>query len=458
MTGRDELAAHASRGKPRRNSGALTAALVGLVTVVALETMSVAAILPLVTAELGRIDLYGWVYSGLALGQIVGIVVAGRWADRANPSRPLVAGLALYVVGLSIAALAPSMVLLVAGRVVQGFGAGAVPSVVYVCVGRGFSEAERPRIFAMMSTAWVVPSLIGPVLASLVAESVGWRWVFAGVIPVAVVFGVVGRREILRLDASPNDGQSVDAVALGAMVVGTGVALGGFQARSGWLAAAMVIGGGAAALVAFRRLTPAGTLRVRPGLPAVVAVRGLLTAAFFAGDGFVSLAVVELRSTSTTFAGAVVASGSLTWTLGSWLQARLMAEVGARRLVGAGIALIAVGYPMFGVAAESDGWRGLMFVGPLVAGFGMGLAYAPLSAASLSQCEPGREGAATSALQLSDVTGVTVGTGLAGVLLASDVWDGSLGAGLAAVWSFATAVAVLGVIGSRGLPGPRTVG
>ena len=92
-----------------------------------------------------------------------------------------------------------------------------------------------------------------------------------------------------------------------------------------------------------------------------------------------------------------------------------------------------------------------------VAGFGMGLAYAPLSAASLSQCEPGREGAATSALQLSDVTGVTVGTGLAGVLLASDVWDGSLGAGLAAVWSFATAVAVLGVIGSRGLPGPRTV-
>ncbi|HMT62351.1 MAG TPA: MFS transporter, partial [Microthrixaceae bacterium] len=239
MTGRDELAAHASRGKPRRNSGALTAALVGLVTVVALETMSVAAILPLVTAELGRIDLYGWVYSGLALGQIVGIVVAGRWADRANPSRPLVAGLALYVVGLSIAALAPSMVLLVAGRVVQGFGAGAVPSVVYVCVGRGFSEAERPRIFAMMSTAWVVPSLIGPVLASLVAESVGWRWVFAGVIPVAVVFGVVGRREILRLDASPNDGQPVDAVALGAMVVGTGVALGGFQARSGWLAAAM---------------------------------------------------------------------------------------------------------------------------------------------------------------------------------------------------------------------------
>ncbi len=56
------------------------------------------------------------------------------------------------------------------------------------------------------------------------------------------------------------------------------------------------------------------------------------------------------------------------------------------------------------------------------------------------------------------VTGVTVGTGLAGVLLASDVWDGSLGAGLAAVWSFATAVAALGVIGSRGLPGPRTVG
>ena len=72
------------------------------------------------------------------------------------------------------------MPVLVAGRFVQGFGAGVVPAIGYVAIGRAFTEAERPRMFAILSTAWVVPGLIGPVLAERVSDAFGWRWVFLG--------------------------------------------------------------------------------------------------------------------------------------------------------------------------------------------------------------------------------------------------------------------------------------
>ena len=65
------------------------------------------------------------------------------------------------------------MPVLVAGRFVQGFGAGVVPAIGYVAIGRAFTEAERPRMFAVLSTAWVVPGLVGPVLAERVSDASG---------------------------------------------------------------------------------------------------------------------------------------------------------------------------------------------------------------------------------------------------------------------------------------------
>ena len=69
------------------------------------------------------------------------------------------------------------------GRALQGLGGGVVPAVAYVCVGRGFPAERRPSVFAVMSTAWMLPSLVSPLLASLVRTTFGWRWVFLGLIP-----------------------------------------------------------------------------------------------------------------------------------------------------------------------------------------------------------------------------------------------------------------------------------
>ena len=169
----------------------LTVGLVLAITFVAFETLAIATILPVVGRHLGDLRLYGWVFSAFLLASLIGIVVAGTLADRVPLARPMLAGLALFALGLVIGGTAPDMLVLVAGRAVQGLGAGVVPAVGYVAISRCYPEESRPRMFAVLSTAWVVPGLIGPAVAALVAAAVGWRWVFLGLLPLVIAAGVL---------------------------------------------------------------------------------------------------------------------------------------------------------------------------------------------------------------------------------------------------------------------------
>ncbi len=105
----------------------LTAGLVLSITFVASEALAVVTVMPLVAQDLGGLRLYGWVFSAFMLGSVVGIVAAGREADRRGPAIPFVAGLVLFGSGLAVAGLAPSMGVLVAGRVLQAWARARSP-------------------------------------------------------------------------------------------------------------------------------------------------------------------------------------------------------------------------------------------------------------------------------------------------------------------------------------------
>src|SRR5580693_2361967 len=431
----------------------LTVGLVLAVTFVAFETLAVATILPVVGRHLGDLRLYGWVFSAFLLASLIGIVIAGTLADRVPLGRLMLAGLALFALGLVIGGTAPTMLVLVAGRAVQGLGAGVVPAVAYVAISRCYAEESRPRMFAVLSTAWVVPGLAGPGIAALVAAAVGWRWVFLGLIPLVIAAGALVVRALRNVPAPATPGTAaVPYLAVLGVVAGAGTALASLDSGVVPVAAAGGIAGGVLLGVSLRQLTPPRYLSAQPGLTATILSRALLTCCFFAGDAYVPYAIVTVRHAPTALAALALTASTLTWTAGSWVQARYIARYGPRRLVRAGECVVAVGLAVMCLVLLPSVPPALGILAWGLAGGGIGTAYAPLSVSTLDRAAPGEEGRATSALQLCDVLGQALGTGVAGAIVAASAAGIGHGPGVALAFSFAIVVALIGVVAGTRLP------
>lgn len=433
----------------------LTTGLVLTVTLVAFESLAVSAVMPDVAEDLGDLHLYGWVFSAFFLGSLVGIVLAGQAADRRAMGAPFVIGLGLFAAGLLAAGAAPTMPVLVLARAAQGIGAGAIPAVAYTSVGRAYPPAIRPRVFAVFSTAWVVPGLIGPATATAVADALSWRAVFLALLPLVVVACAITVPALAMLAPPPADADVPGrrrVIAAVTLTVGTGLVLGGLTSGSVLTAVALVAAGLPLAASAFVRLVPRGTVRLAPGLPAAVGVRGVLTFAFFGTDAFVPLALTDVRGQPGWVAGAALTMATLTWTTAAWVQQRIVHRVGPRRLVRLGFLAVAVGT----VGAHTC-LGGLPIPAAILlwgmAGFGTGLSYAPLSVTVLATAAPSEQGRSTSALQLTDVLGVALGTGMSGVFVAvGEALEWSTRTSLTGAFTVCGVVAMAGAAAARRLP------
>ena len=436
---------------------ALSAGLVLTITLAAFESLAVATVMPAVRADLGGLALYGWVFSAYMLGSLVGIVLAGSLADRHGPVLPYALGLALFGSGLLAGGLAPSMLVLVLARLLQGAGGGAVPAIAYVVIGRRYPESVRPRMFAVLSTAWVVPGLAGPALSGAVAESIGWRWVFLGLLPLVGVAACLTLPAMRAAGLGRPEGERAHesriALAVG-VAAGAGALLTGLGADRLPAAAALLPAGAVLGTWALSRLVPPGTLRARPGLPATILARGTLTFAFFGADAYLPLTFTSVRGTGLTSAGLALTTSALAWTAGSWVQERTVHQIGARRLVGTGFVLVAVGIAGLASVLWTAVPVAVAFVAWTVSGLGMGLGYSPISLLVLREAPPGREGAASSSLHLCDVLGIALGTGIGGAAVATgDRMGQEVSVGVGIAFAVTGLVAVLGIALSRRLPG-----
>ena len=450
---------------PQRRS--LTIGLVLTITLVAFEALAISTIMPRVAHELDGLELYGWVFTSFLLGSLIGIVVVGGAIDRRGLALPFGLGLGLFAVGLLVGGLAPSMPVLVAARFVQGLGGGTVPPIAYVAIGRSLPEALRARMFATMSTAWVLPGVIGPAIAGAVGEWVGWRAVFLGLLPLIALVGAMTLSALRAVSDSAPDAARETArgsadrrrLPLAVLVsLGVGLVTVGLTVPEVAPAAALSILGGVLGLFALRRLTPAGTLAARPVLPAAVLLRGLLTFMFFGFDVFVALVLVTWRGRSLTESGITLTATTVLWTAGSWVQARNTDRWPTYLFVQAGFALALIGLAGFMVVLRQDVDWLIGIPTFALAGFGMGLAYSPLALIVLREATPETQGSASSALSLTDSVGTALGTGVAGAIVAASVRaNGEPVPGLAIAFAVSLAVGVGGLLLSGRLR-PRAVG
>jgi MFS family permease len=401
----------------------LTAGLIGLVTAAAFEGMAVPTVMPAMVKDLGGLDLYGWAFSAFWLTNIIGITLAGTDADRRGPGRALAIGVVLFAAGMVVSGVAGSMLQVIVGRAIQGFGSGAIGSVVYAAIARAYPTSATPRMIALTSSAWVVPGLIGPALAGMVSDAVGWRWVFLGIVPPVLVMGGLVYPQLARLGAAVrvsepvrSDGRrAVDAVRL---ALGSTLVLAALTTRSLLPAVALLAVGAWLALGGVRHLLPPGSLRLAPGRPSVVIVIFTIAFAFFGTEAFVPLTVVEVRGGSVTLGGIALSAAAVTWAAGSWLQDRAAAAGMRRTLVTIGSAMIGAGIgitalvlmPGAPVLTAAIGWG--------IAGLGMGLAYSMLALLMLETSAPGEEGFSSAALQLMFTLGTALGAGVGGAVVA----------------------------------------
>jgi len=394
-----------------------TIGLLLVITLVAFESMGVATAMPTMVAELNGQNLYSWPFTAFLVPSVVATVLAGRIGDRRGPAFGLLAGPGLFLGGLVVAGTAGNMAVLLAGRVLQGFGSGLLLVAVSLLIAVTFTDRERPVIYAANAAAWVLPAVIGPFVAGILTESVGWRWVFLGLILLVFAGYALLVLVVRRLPAHVPGEQGRRAGVFVAVTAAAGIAALTWAAQhpSG-PAIAYGLAGLAALGFALRKLLPAGTLRARPGLPTVILSRALISGAYAGMEAYLPLTMSAVHGYSPALAGLPLTITALGWSTGSAVQGRFL-DWSREASLRFGFVLVAAGLTLFVFVSQPwfPGWAA--FAACAVGGAGMGIAM-PAISVLLLRFSPERErGFNTSAMQLGDWVGSALTVGFGGVLL-----------------------------------------
>jgi MFS family permease len=453
-----ESADAATTAAPPGSQRALTIGICATIVAIAFEAISVATAMPVAARDLDGLNYYAWAFSLFLIGMLFATVVCGRVSDRIGPAKPLLAGLAIFLVGLVVSGTAQHMAQLVFGRLVQGLGSGTMNVAIFVCVAQAYSRTQRPKIFTYISTAWVLPSFVGPPAAAWLTNRLSWHWVFFAVIPL-VIFGAVMalpslRRMIQRpqpdndVTQRPTPQKPAPLWAAALLCVAT-AALQLAGQRLDWIGFGLLLAGLAMLLVSLPQLMPPGFLRFRRGLSQVIQTRGLLPGAFFGAEAFVPLMLVEQRSVPLFQAGAVLTVGAIGWTAGSWLQSRPWLRIRRDVLITLGCCSVALGLALVALVAFLPALPyGLVAVSWILGGLGMGLATSSTSLAVMTLSTPGDQGRNGSSLNVYDALGSAIFIGLAGTIFAALHPSGNLALTFGVVEASMAVVALLAVLTS----------
>jgi DHA2 family metal-tetracycline-proton antiporter-like MFS transporter len=375
----------------------------------------------------------GWVITGYLLVFAVGIPLYGRISDLYSLRRTFAVGLGVLALGSLFCAVAPTLPLLVAGRIVQGVGASAIPALGFAAVAKSLPPGERGTALGLLSASVGAGAAVGPVLGGLVAGFLGWHVLFlmtvvlsVGLIPGALralpgasETGRKGFADTLRRFDVPG-GLSL---ALGAGFALLGVTegqVGGFRSPAPW--GSFVISALLAAFFVWRTRTASEPF-VSPQLFRNRAFLSTAAVGFFmmfANVGSLILSPLLLSEENGLPAagiGLVLAPGALTVALLSPLTGRLSDRIGPRALVRIGLVIMLVS--TFAVSAFAAGAPALWVSAGL---WGLGLGFAavnsPNANAATATLSPEESGVGLGIYQMIFFLGGGFGPAVAAAFLA----------------------------------------
>lgn len=395
----------------------------------ALDQTLVAASLPEIARSLGEVERVSWIIVLYLVANTVAAPVYGRLGDAFGRRRMLLVALAVYALGATLCALAPTLLWLGAARLVQGFGGGGLISLSVALIAEVIPPRERGRFQAWIAAVFSGASALGPVLGGLLTQEFGWRSVFLLQLPLSAAAAYFA---VTRLGAAaPGSRRGFDfdwaGLVLFAMFVGPAL-LALDQARRlapGPLLAAAGLGAFAAvALLLLLRqerrapdpLLPLGLL-TNPSIWRANLLTACVSGAFVGSIAFLPIYLVTVRGLTAAEAGLALLPLAAFAGIGALTSGAVMSRTGRTMLMPAiGLTLAAATFLGLGFGIEH---LSLPVIAGLLTLVSMGLGSSFPMVQITVQVAAGRErlGSATASVQFSRSLGAAVGTALLGAVL-----------------------------------------
>ena len=418
-----EPAAGTSATKADRR-GAVVAALMLTVGLAAIDSTIVATAVPQIVADLGGFSLFPWIFSIYLLTQAVTVPIYGRLSDLFGRKPVLLFGIAGFLGGSVLCAVAWSRPALIVGRGVQGLAAGALLPPTTTIVGDLYEPAERGRIQGYISSVWGVSAIVGPALGGFFAQYWTWRGIFWLNLPIGVGAAFLIRRHLHeRVERHAHRIDYAGAVALTVSCSLLILALLEGGVSWAWSSGTSIglFAGSALLLVAFVQIE---RTVAEPILPLWIFRHRTLVAGNLAGlaigailigqSSYVPTYAQRVVGVGAVVAGFAMAAMTIGWPIAATLAPRVYLRIDYRRTALLGGTIVIGGCLLLALfVGEGSGvWR--VAVASFVLGVGMGFASVSTVVAVQSVVGWGRRGVVTGSNMFIRTLGSAVGVAVFG--------------------------------------------
>ncbi|MFE8941819.1 MFS transporter [Streptomyces sp. NPDC000963] len=412
---------------PARRGPVVAALMLGM-GLAAIDGTIVSTAVPQIVGDLGGLAVFSWLFSGYLLAVTVTLPVYGKLSDTFGRKPVLVAGVVLFLIGSLLCAAAWNMASLIAFRVVQGLGGGALQGTIQTIAADLYPLKERPKIQAKLSSVWAASAVAGPAAGGLLAGYADWRWIFLINLPVGLVaLWLICRYLVEPERTAPRARVRIDwAGAL--CVFATGVLLLTALVQGGvawpWLSApSLGLLGGAAALGAVTVLVERraaepiipGWVWRRRTIAAVNLALGALGLLMVAPTVFLPTYAQSVLGLGPIAAGFVLSVMTLSWPLSAALSNRVYTRIGFRLTAVLGISgalLVLLAFPLLPFPGEP--WQPALLM--LLLGAALGLFQLPLIVGVQSTVPYGERGTTTASVLFCRQVGQSVGAAVFGAV------------------------------------------
>ena len=417
-------------GAARAKRIVATAAVALGMMISAFEGTVVTTAMPHITQELGGRVLYAWVFTGFLLASTLAVLLVGKLSDQLGRLPVFLGGLALFLGGSAACGLAQSVPQLIAFRVIQGLGAGAIQPTTMTITADLFTLEERAAVQSIFTGAWGLANVTGPVIGGWMVDHGSWRWVFLVNVPVGLLTALL----LVLSYRDPPRAKTAEADYVGPLLGGVAAALVllALSPLAGTvIRAAAALGAGAAGWAFVRGQKQSRSPVLAPVYlrdPNVLAglVGGLFAGALvYATSAYVPLWMTS-RGENAITAGLALVPLLGAWALGSAVGVKILIRGGMRASVGGGFALAGMGSLLLAGVALSSGSIAAAFASLAVFGLGLGPAASTSTIAPQSVVPWNARGAVTCAIYAARGLGGATAIALIDLAQGHPVWQVAL--------------------------------